>query len=64
MAFANPHITTSAVEAMEFQDLSRRYQVTGVPKTIVNETIEIMGALPEDMFVRAALQLPEGPEIQ
>ncbi len=59
MAFANPHITMSAIEATEFMDLSRRYQVTGVPKTIVNETIEIMGALPEDMFVRAALQLPE-----
>ena len=61
MAFANPHITTSAVEAMEFMDLSRRYQVTGVPKTIVNDEVEIMGALPEDMFVRAALQLPEAP---
>jgi len=61
MAFANPHITTSAIEATEFMELSRRYQVTGVPKTIVNETIEIMGALPEDMFVRAALQIPEEP---
>lgn len=61
MAFASPHITTSAVEAMEFMDLSRRYQVTGVPKTIVNDEVEIMGALPEDMFVRAALQLPEAP---
>jgi len=61
MAFANPHITTSAIEATEFMELTRRYQVTGVPKTIVNETIEIMGALPEDMFVRAALQLPDAP---
>jgi hypothetical protein len=33
-----------------------------VPKTIVNDTIEILGALPEEMFVRAALGLPEeGP---
>ena len=62
MAFANPHITTSAIEATEFMDLTRRYRVTGVPKTIVNETVEIMGALPEEMFVRAALQLPEGGE--
>lgn len=59
MAFANPHITASAIEATEFMDLTRRYQVTGVPKTIVNDQVEIMGALPEDMFVRAALQLPE-----
>ena len=62
MAFANPHITASAIEATEFMDLTRRYRVTGVPKTIVNETVEIMGALPEEMFVRAALQLPEGGE--
>jgi thioredoxin family protein len=59
MAFANPHITSSAIEATEFMDLSRRYRVTGVPKTIVNETVEILGALPEADFVRAALQLPD-----
>lgn len=39
-------------------DLSQRYRVTGVPKTIVNDAIEIMGALPEEDFVRAVLQLP------
>ena len=59
MAFANPNITSSAIEATEFMELSRRFRVTGVPKTIVNDTIEIMGALPEDLYVRAALQIPE-----
>ena len=56
MAFVNPNITATSVEATEFMDLSRRYRVTGVPKTIVNETIEILGALPEQQFVDAALQ--------
>jgi len=56
MAFVSPHITATSIEATEFMDLSRRYRVTGVPKTIVNETIEILGALPEDQFVDAALQ--------
>ncbi len=56
MAFVNPNITATSVEATEFMDLSRRYRVTGVPKTIVNETIEILGALPEEQFVEAALQ--------
>jgi predicted DsbA family dithiol-disulfide isomerase len=56
MAFVSPHITATAIEATEFMDLSRRYRVTGVPKTIVNETIEILGALPEEQFVEAALQ--------
>jgi hypothetical protein len=59
MAFSSPMITASAIEAIEFMDLSRKYRVTGVPKTVVNETVEILGALPEPTFVRAALQMPE-----
>jgi hypothetical protein len=55
MAFANPNITAVAVEAMEFPDLARRYRVSGVPKTIVNDTTEILGALPPDMFIEQAL---------
>jgi len=52
-------IRADAIEATEFMDLSRKYHVTGVPKTIVNETIEIMGGLPEKMFVRQALDMPD-----
>ena len=55
MAFANPLITAFAVEATEFPDLARRYHVNGVPKTVVNEEIEILGGLPQDAFVQQAL---------
>ena len=55
MAYANPNITAYAVEVTEFPDLARRYQVTGVPKTVVGEEVEILGALPEDDFVAQAL---------
>ena len=55
MAFANPNITAYAVEATEFPDLARRYQVMGVPKTVVNEEVEVLGALPQDAFVEQAL---------
>ena len=55
MAFANPHITAFAVEATDFPDLARRYRVNGVPKTVINEDVEIMGGLPQDDFVRQAL---------
>ena len=55
MAFANEHITAFAVEATEFPDLARRYRVTGVPKTVVNDTVEILGALPQDAFIEQAL---------
>jgi predicted DsbA family dithiol-disulfide isomerase len=55
MAFASPMITAVAVEATEFPDLARKYHVSGVPKTVVNDEIEILGALPEDAFVEQAL---------
>ena len=55
MAFANPNITAFAVEATEFPDLARKYSVTGVPKTVVNDEVEILGALPPDAFVAQAL---------
>jgi hypothetical protein len=39
-------------------DLTRRFNVTGVPKTIVNDSIEILGALPEEQFVRTVVGAP------
>jgi len=64
MAVESPFIRATSVEATEFMELSRKYRVTGVPKTIVNGSIEIMGAVPEETFVRAVLDLPEagGPD--
>ncbi|MBZ5555984.1 MAG: thioredoxin family protein [Acidobacteriia bacterium] len=56
MAFASPHVTAYAVEATEYPDLARKYQVSGVPKTVVNDQIEIMGALPEPAFIDEALR--------
>jgi glutaredoxin-like protein len=55
MAFLNPNITAYAVEATEYPDLARRFRVTGVPKTVVDDRIEILGALPEAEFVAQAL---------
>lgn len=57
MAFANPNIMAYAVEATEFPDMARRYMVNGVPKTVVNDDIEILGAIPQDEFIGQALQL-------
>jgi len=55
MAYANPHITAVAVEATEFPDLARKYQVSGVPKTVINDAVEILGAIPQDAFIEQAL---------
>jgi len=59
LAVESPHIRAACVEATEFMDLSRKYRVTGVPKTVVNDTVEILGAVPEDAFVRSVV-LPPG----
>jgi predicted DsbA family dithiol-disulfide isomerase len=57
MALANTNITATTVQATEFYDLARQFRVSGVPKTVVNNEIEILGALPESAFVSAALGL-------
>ena len=51
MALESPHITASAVAAVEYPDLVQQYQVTGVPKTVVNDHVEILGVEPEASFV-------------
>ena len=55
MAFASPHVRAWAVDASEFPDLARRYRVSGVPKTVVDDEVEILGALPEEAFVEQAV---------
>jgi hypothetical protein len=55
MAVESDKITSVIVEASEYPDLVRKYQVSGVPKTMVNETVEILGARPEEDFVRTAV---------
>lgn len=59
MAVESSHVTADVIEAMEFPDLAQRYAVRGVPKIVINETTEFVGALPEDQYlaqVRAAVE--------
>jgi glutaredoxin-like protein len=56
MAVESPNISATCVEATEFHDLSRQYRVTGVPKTVATGGAEILGALPEEQFVRGLLE--------
>jgi predicted DsbA family dithiol-disulfide isomerase len=55
MALASPLVRSTAVEAQEFPDLARRYQVSAVPKIVLNERVEFMGAVPEAVFLEAVL---------
>lgn len=61
LAVESPLIRATCVEATEFIELSRRYRVNGVPKTVVvDRTVELLGALPEDEFVEGILDT--GPD--
>lgn len=50
-AIESEWVTGDMVEAIEFPDLAARYEVMGVPKTILNDKFAIEGALPEPAFV-------------
>ena len=57
MAIASPLVSARTVEANEFPELSARFGVQGVPRTVVNERGAFVGALPEPQFVQAILQV-------
>ncbi|MCL4516419.1 MAG: thioredoxin family protein [Firmicutes bacterium] len=52
----NPHIRAEAIEASEFPELSQQYAVYGVPKSIINEKVEVEGAVPDAAFLQQLLQ--------
>ncbi len=52
MAIENEFITADMVEATEFPELSMKYNVRGVPRTMIGEDFPIEGALPENAFVQ------------
>ncbi len=53
---ANEHIRAEVVEVQEFPDVAQYYQVRGVPKTVINDHTEFVGAVPDEMFVDAILE--------
>jgi hypothetical protein len=40
------------VESMEFPELADRYNVYGVPRTVINETVHQEGAAPEPLLLQ------------
>ncbi len=51
LAMASELITASMIESAEFPELAAQFKILGVPKTVVNNTIQIEGAIPDDEFV-------------
>lgn len=51
LAFASDKVTSDMVEVTEFPYLGQRYNVMGVPRTVINEDTYIEGAAPEQMLL-------------
>jgi glutaredoxin-like protein len=55
-AVESANVTADVIEISEFPDLAARYHVRGVPKIVMNDTVELVGAQPEAAFVDAMLE--------
>ena len=55
LAVESDMIKADVIETSEFPDLAQKYNVIGVPKIIINETIEFVGAFNEDLFAEHVL---------
>jgi glutaredoxin-like protein len=51
-AMENHNIQAEMIEVNEFPQLAIKYNVMGVPKTVINESVEVLGMQPEAEFVR------------
>jgi predicted DsbA family dithiol-disulfide isomerase len=57
LAMENEWIKADMVEATEFPHLANKYEVYGVPRTVINETIHVEGAAPEPMIVNELMKV-------
>lgn len=51
MAVSSAMVRADMIEATEFPHLSMKYQVMGVPRTVINENVHIEGAVPEGVVL-------------
>lgn len=62
-AIESDKVRADVVEVGEFPHLAQKYSVMGVPKIVINERTEIVGAVPEAQFVEHVLQAQRMPDI-
>ena len=62
-AIESDMVKSDVVEIGEFPHLAQKYSVMGVPKIVINERTELVGAVPEAQFVAHVLQAAKPPSI-
>jgi glutaredoxin-like protein len=64
LAMASQLITAEMVESMEFPQLANRYQVYGVPRTVINDVIHVEGAVPEAALIENLMLLLDQDQME
>jgi len=53
---ANDNIVSDMVELAEFPDIAEKYNIQGVPGIVINDTLVIVGDMPEADFAEEILK--------
>jgi len=51
MAMMNQYVDAEMIEAQTFMDISNKFNVSGVPKIVINDTYELVGNQPIEAFL-------------
>jgi len=62
MAYANPNMRADGIESSEFPQLAIKYQVAGVPRTVINENTSLEGVVSPDMLLQEIEETLDGAE--
>jgi glutaredoxin-like protein len=57
IAMLNPLVKSEMIEANTFPSLSRKHNVSGVPKIVINDSLELLGNQPIDAFLTQIAKL-------
>ena len=55
-AIENQNIRAQMIESMEFGELTEKYKVMGVPKTIINDSTQFDGTLNDELFAQKVIE--------
>jgi len=61
-AVESDFVRADVIDVGEFPHVGHKYAVMGVPKTVINEKVEFLGAVPEDVFLEHVLLAARRPE--
>jgi len=56
LAIENEHIKADMVEMVEFPHLAQKYMAMSVPKIVINEIVDFVGAQPPEYFVEEIMR--------